>query len=55
MILRIIRKSYFSVQTIFYAIRRRRNAKKMMNYCLGIKPNPLIVNYKTQGEASNGK
>ncbi len=46
MIKQIIRISSLPIQAIFDAIHRRRNAKKMMNYCLKIKPNNYALHTK---------
>jgi len=42
----MIRISALPLQVIFDAIHRHRNAKKMMGYCLKIKPNNTCAIYK---------
>lgn len=39
MITSILRKTYAPIQHIFYNLRRKRNIKKMMAYCLKINHN----------------
>ena len=51
----MIRIITLPLQSIFDAIHRRRNAKKMMHFCLGIKANHLSAGSGGQGAAHHGK
>jgi hypothetical protein len=46
MIKRILSKIFFLLQAVFFNRKRREGMKKMMSYCLKIKPNKLCAIYK---------
>lgn len=55
MIKQIIRISSLPIQAIFDSISRYRNAKKMMCYCLKIKPNIQCAAYKNMTNNNHKK